>query len=166
MAKEKKSDFCCLDILKKNYEKEKQKYKLPSFQQLNEEFEIERAAERETDMLLRELRKAMTEKAIAFLRFVELLLNPTNAPFFMFSIIKNLTASDKKLIEGIYKQLCEFEIKAIALDMEYSEKAEAEFIKYCYGQWKGMKVEMKELSEAISKAWHMSAEKKERDYFG
>ncbi len=165
MAKEKKLEFG-LSILKANYEKEKKKHKLPTFQQLNEEFEIERVADHETDMLLRDIRKAITEKAVAFLRFLELVLNPTNAPFFMFAILKNLTAPDKKLIEGIYQKLCEFEIKAISLDMDYNEKSEAEFIKYASKQWQSMHNEMKELGEVISKAWHTSSEKKERNYFG
>jgi len=165
MAKEKKLEFG-LSILKNNYEKERKRYKLPTFQQLNEEFEIERVADHETDMLLRDIRKAITEKAVAFLRFLELVLNPTNAPFFMFAILKNLTAPDKKLIEGIYQKLCEFEIKAISLDMDYNEKSEAEFIKYAAKQWQSMHNEMKELGDVISKAWHASSEKKERNYFG
>lgn len=165
IAKAKKLEFG-LDTLKENYEKLKGKHNLPSFSQLNEEFEIERVADHETDMLLREIRKAITEKAVAFLRFLELVLNPTNAPFFMFAILKNLTASDKKLIEEIYQKLCEFEIKAISLDMGYNEKAEAEFIKDALKKWQGMHSEMKELGEVISTAWHASSEKKERNYFG
>jgi len=84
----------------------------------------------------------------------------------MFAILKNLTAPDKKLIEGIYQKLCEFEIKAISLDMDYNEKSEAEFIKYAAKQWQSMHNEMKELGDVISKAWHASSEKKERNYFG
>lgn len=165
MTKPKKMEIG-LDVLKRNYESFRKKYPLPPFQQLNEEFEIERIADRETDMLLREIRKAITEKSIAFLRFVELLLNPTNAPFFMFGIIKNLAASDKKIIESIYQNLCDFEIRAIALDMEYKEKTEAEYIKYASKKWQAMHPEMKELSHIIAKAWHASSEKKERNYFG
>jgi hypothetical protein len=167
MAKDgKKNEDSCLECVKKDYEQLREKYKLPTFQILNEEFEIERVSERETDVLLREIRKAITEKAIAFLRFVELLLNPTNAPFFMFAIIKNLSASDKKLIEGIYKDLCEFEIEAISLDMEYNEKNEANFIKYAEKKWTSMHDDMKELGQIVKKAWHASSEKKEREYFG
>jgi len=50
--------------------------------------------------------------------------------------------------------------------MDYNEKAEAEFIKYASKQWQSMHPEMKELGEVISKAWHASSEKKERNYFG
>ena len=165
MGKIKKIEFG-LAVLKKDYEVLKNKYKLPRFQQLNEDFEIERVADRETDMLLREIIKAITEKAVAFLRFLELVLNPTNAPFFMFAILKNLSANDKKLIEEIYEKLCEFEIKAISLDMEYKEKSEAGFISYSAKKWQSMHSEMKELGEIISKAWYASSDKKERNYCG
>ena len=155
-----------LEKLKKDYEKLQKKYKLPSFQQLNEEFEIERIAEHETDILLREIRKAITEKAVAFLRFLELMINPTAAPFFLLSVIKHLGASDKKIVEEIYRKVCEFEIKAIALDMKYNENAEAEFIRDSAKKWQAMHPDFQEMSRAIDRAWNASFEKKERSYFG
>lgn len=155
-----------LEKLKKDYEKISKKFSLPSFQQLNEEFEIERIADRETDILLREVRKAITEKAIAFLRFMELMINPSSAPFFMLSIIKHFNSSDKKTVEKIYRELCEFEIKAINLDFRYSEKAEAEFIKYALKKWQSLKEDLDEMSKIIERAWNASFEKKERNYFG
>ena len=47
----------CLEELKKKYEKLQKQYSLPSFEKLNEEFDIEKIAENETDFLLREVRK-------------------------------------------------------------------------------------------------------------
>ncbi len=164
-AKKKLFDFG-LESLKKKYDNERAKHSLPSFAQLNEQFEIERIADHETDMLLREVRKAITEKAVAFLRFLELMLNPSNAPFFMFTIIKNLNGTDKKVVEQIYEKLCEFEIKAISLDLRYNEEKEAEFIKYASKEWKGMEGQFAELDEIITRAWKSSSKKKERDYFG
>lgn len=155
-----------LEKLKADYEKSRKKYNLPAFQLLNEEFEIERIAEHETELLLREIRKAITEKAIAFLRFLELMINPSAAPFFLLSVIKHLNASDKKVVNEIYRKVCEFEIKAIALDMKYSEKAEAEFIKYASCKWQEMHPEFQELSKAIGIAWNASFDRKERSYFG
>ena len=155
-----------LEKLKSDYDTVREKFNLPSFSQLNEEFEIERIAEHETDMLLREIRKAITEKAVAFLRFLELMINPTAAPFFLLSVIRYLGASDKKLVQEIYRKVCEFEIKAIALDMKYNEKAEAAFIKESLKKWQAMHSEFQEMSKAIDKAWNASFEKKERSYFG
>lgn len=155
-----------LESLKLKYETARKKYNLPAFALLNEQFEIERIADRETEMLLREARKAITEKAVAFLRFLELMLNPSNAPFFMFAIIKNLNSPDKKTIEQIYERLCEFEIKAIGLDLKYNEAKEAEFIRYASKEWKNMEGQFAELGEIITRAWKTSSKKKERSYFG
>ncbi len=168
MAKDKtkKIPYPCLQDLKNDYEALRKKFNLPSFQLLNEEFEIERIAEHETDLLLREVRKSITEKAIAFLRFFELMINPSSAPFFLLSIMKDFSISDKKLVEKIYKKLCEFEIKAIALDLKYNEKAEVEFIKYSVKKWQELQDDLQDISKAIEKAWDASVEKKERSYFG
>jgi hypothetical protein len=94
------------------------------------------------------------------------MINPTAAPFFLLSIIKNFSASDKKLVEKIYKKLCEFELKAISLDLRYDEKGEAEFIRTSVKQWNELQDDLKELSSLIGKAWDASFEKKDRSYFG
>src|SRR3989338_5772892 len=89
----------CLNELKKRYKAVQDKYKLPDFSYLNENFEIEKLAESETELLLREIREIILEKAVAYLRFIEMLLNPSNAPMFFFSLVKGLSADDRKVIE-------------------------------------------------------------------
>ena len=54
-------------------------YKLPSFEKLNEDFEVDKI-DRKTDCLLRLIRKVMMEKVMNSLSFLDLLLNPVNAP--------------------------------------------------------------------------------------
>ncbi len=155
-----------LENLKKEYVKFESKYKLPSFQKLNEDFDIEKTAEHESEMVLRDIRKAIMDKSLAYLRFLELFLNPTNAPFFFFAILKNLGADDKKKIEGIYKELGEFEIDAIELDNEYAEKKEADFIKKGFKKWQEIKGEMKIIVESLRRSWKANSDKKEKAYFG
>lgn len=120
-----------LDSLKKQYEELKQKYNLPEFSELNEVFDIEEV-DPETDFLLRKIRRTMSEKISGYLRFVEILLNPSNAPIFFFKLIKKLDGSDKENIASIYEKLGKFEIQIISLDLEYSEEKEVEFINNMY----------------------------------
>jgi len=47
----------CLDELKKNYAILQKKYNLPDYQELNEEFDVEKLQDLETDTLLRAVRK-------------------------------------------------------------------------------------------------------------
>jgi len=156
-----------LEKLKKDYARLQKKYKLPPFKILNEEFEIERASERETETLLREIRKAMTEKAITVLRFLEMMLNPANAPLFMFSVIKKLSPGNRRLMEEIYSKLSDFEISAIKLDLSYDEKKEASFIKEGTKKWLEMKDNLERLGDALETAWRESEEEAgKKEYVG
>ena len=156
----------CLEELKKRYKVIQSKYKLPGFAYLNENFEIEKLAENETDFLLREIREIILEKAVAYLRFIEMLLNPSSAPIFFFSLVKGLSGDDKKVIERIYEKLIEFEIIGMELSNEYSEKNEAEFIRSIDKRWDAVKSEMSILTSSIKSSWNVKKEKSGKDYFG
>jgi len=155
-----------LEELKKDYEKLRGKYSLPSFRELNEEFDIEKAEEHETECLLREIRKLVMEKTIAYLRLIEMLLNPSNAPMFFFVLVKGLTSQDKRLLEKLYDKLGSFEIEILELDCDYSEKKEAEFIKKLVGEWPSVKEDMLKLTEILRRNWNQKSSKSERGYFG
>ena len=155
-----------LDDLKKDFSIYEKKYNLPSFEKLNEDFDIEKAAEKETDFLLREVRKIIMDKAIAYLRFIEMLINPSNAPMFFLGLIKSFTQEDKKILEKMYSKLGEFEINVIEIDNVYSEKDEAEFIINIYKEWQKMKEDMKKIIEALRRSWNSKSNKKEKGYLG
>ncbi len=155
-----------LAILKKEYERFHKKYKLPEFSELNQEFEIEKLQEKETEFLLREIRRAISDKIAAFLRFFELFLNPQAAPVFILAVIKTLNNKDKIIIEKIYHTLVNFELTSIILDIDYNEKKEAEFIKHIFKKWQGLKIELKEFSVIIEKRQKREKEKRRKSYFG
>lgn len=156
----------CLDELKKNYEKLKLKYKLPGYVEINEDFDIEKLQENETDTLLREIRKVMMDKVIAYLRFIEGLLNPTNAPLFFFGLLKNLEANEKKLFEETYSKLGKIEIEVIEIDNIYYESKEAEFIIKLFKEWQGVKKDMSKISKILEDGWKKKTGKKDRGYLG
>lgn len=155
-----------LNELKKRYAIYEKKYKLPSWKQICEDFDIERVVERDTDYLLREIRKVVVDKVVSYLRFFELILNPANAPLFFLMLIKGMNGNDKKLVENIYFKLGGFEIQVISLDIEYSEKAEAEFLSKIYIEWQSVKDDMKKFSEVVMRNWNSKGERKEKGYLG
>jgi len=155
-----------LENLKKDYLKIQKKYNLPSFEELNQEFHIEKAAEIETEILVREIRKFVADKLGGYLRFTETLLNPSNAPMFVFSVIKTLSVDDKKKVSEMYKKLAENEINLIQLDTEFSEKKEAEFIKESYKLWKSISKEIAGLLDSTKKNWNTKFETNNKGYFG
>jgi len=155
-----------LENLKKEYEILGRKYNLPGFRELNEDFHIEKVAESETEILIREVRKFVADKMLNYMRFIENLLNPVNAPMFIFSVIKLLDDEEKKSISEIYKGLMKKEIKLIELDLEFNEEKEAEFIKNSYEFWQGIKKDLLKVIDKINKKWDDKSEANNKGYFG
>ena len=155
-----------LEKLKKEYELLRKKYELPSFKEMNEEFEIEKLQEKETETLTREIRRCLAEKNIAYLRFAEMFMNPQQAPMFFFSIIKGLNGSEKKQLEELYLHLGKLEIENIALDTSYNEKNDTEFIKKFIKEWKEIKEKFELIMLAIRQSWEKKSVSKEKGYLG
>jgi hypothetical protein len=123
--------MCSLEELKSEFEKHQKKHDLPSFTDLNRVFDIEEL-DIDSEFFLRKVRRLISERVAGYLRFAEMILNPSNAPMFFFSAIKKLTNEDKEKLTKIHETLGKFEIEIIELDIEYNEDKEIEFIKRAY----------------------------------
>ena len=152
-----------LNELKAKYAELAKKYKLPAFQELNEEFEIE-VIRKETDMLLKAVRKVMMNKTANALNFMELLLNPANAPRFYMGFIKAMGTEGQKYAEKVYSELGDAVADALPLEIDYSEKSEAEMIIKVNDKWTKIKPDFRKVIE------HMTSKKvqnsRERSYYG
>lgn len=155
-----------LDEFKKNYALLQKQYKLPSFSELNQVFELDRVVERETEFVLREVRHAMAEKISNYLRFAETLLNPIGVPFFVFAIVKALSAEDKELLQGIYGNLARLDLEMMALDIKCTEKEEAEFVKSIFEQWKALNEDLSIVLRRARDNWDKGTKKGTKSYFG
>ncbi len=120
-------DCLGLDDLKKEYGELRKKYNLPDFFELNKLFDIE-DVDAETDFLLRKIRRIVSERIAGYLRFVEVVLNPSNGPMFFFKMIKKLEEEDRKNLLEVSDILGKFEVEVLILDIDYSEENEAEFV--------------------------------------
>lgn len=152
-----------LDDLKAEYAKLAKKYNLPGFQELNENFEIE-TIRKETDLLPRAVRKVMMNKTGNALNFIELLLNPANAPRFYLAFIKAMGAEGKNYAEKVYGELADLIGEALPLEIDYSEKNEAEMIKKVHEKWAKIKPDFRKVIEHMTSKQVSNA--KERSYFG
>ena len=155
-----------LDDMKKDYFLLREKYNLPSFNELNTDFQIEKASDEETDFLLREIRKLVADRFFNYLRFVESLLNPVNVPMFAFSIVKTLGEKDKEKLTEIYKKLAKKEVELIELDIDSTDEKEAQFLKSSYELWQEIKKEFLEIVEVVKKNWDAESEKSGSGYLG
>ena len=155
-----------LDNFKKQYEDLRKKYSLPDFKSLNEDFDVTRICDVETETFLREIRKVIVDKILSYLKFLELFLNPSQGQVFFFVLIKGLEGNDRKLIEELYGKLGRMEIEAISLDNEYNEKFEAEFIKRTFKEWGKIKEIMSKLLDSFKRSWKKKIGKKQESYLG
>ncbi|MCX6749506.1 MAG: hypothetical protein NTW17_02035 [Candidatus Pacearchaeota archaeon] len=155
-----------LETLKKEYEKLQKQHKLPGFEEMNKDFYVEKIAETETDLLIREIRRMVGDRLANYMRLIENLLNPVNVPMFVFSILKMIGSEEKKKLTEVYKQLVQNEIKFVERDLEFDETKEAEFIRNSYNLWQGIKKELAGIFEKVEKHQDNKAEENNKGYFG
>ncbi|MCW8965571.1 MAG: hypothetical protein OQK82_02625 [Candidatus Pacearchaeota archaeon] len=155
-----------LENFKKDYEILKEKYSLPDFDEFNREFNIEKLADMETDYLIREIRKVITDKFASYVRFVEVFLHTANAPMFIFSLMKIISVEDKKILGKIYERLAKSEIRVVTLDLNFSEESEVEFVKSAYLMWKEVKSDLLKFVKKLEDNWDVKPEVNGKNYFG
>ena len=153
-----------LKILKKEYDVLAKKHKLPNFHEINEPFDIEKI-DRESLTLLKQVRKVMMEKVVNILGFVEMLLNPMNAPRVYLVYFKSMSAEDKKILEKIYSIFSDLTLASLECEINYSEKNEADIIKNIYNEWNNHTNDLNCIVANIRKP-HNNDVQKERTYFG
>lgn len=154
-----------LKDLKKAYRESAKKYKLPEFKEINECFEIDRI-DRDTDVILRDVRKVMMDKIVGYKRFLEMMIAPASASPTFLMFIKEVTKEDQSQIESVFKKLTELELDSLDLEIDFSEKAEAEMIKKIYEAWSDLKLGLKKISVMMRRNWMSASKKNDRAYFG
>lgn len=150
--------------LEEQYAKLSQKYKLPDFNNLNEDFDLGKIDD-ESPFLLRNVRKALMEKITSALSFTEMLLTPVNAPRIYLAYIKSMTEQDKKTLEEIFSTLGQLSLRTLPLDVSSREKDEAAMIVDISNTWGSLKPSLRGLVVKISQPAENVA-RKERSYFG
>lgn len=155
-----------LEKLKKEYDVLRVKYNLPGFSEINELFDIEEI-DVDTEFLLRKIRRLVSEKVLGYLKFVEIILNPSNAPLFFFKLIKKLDNKDKEILGKMYEELGKVEVDIIGLDLDYSEKNEADFVKKLYNVFsREVKVKLLDIIKKLNNGDDNKKSENGMSYFG
>jgi hypothetical protein len=84
----------------------------------------------------------------------------------IFSMIKTMGADEKKKLSEIYGEIAKIEILIMELDLEFSEKKEAEFIKNTFNIWQGIKKDFASILENAKKKWDTKEDSEKGCYFG
>jgi hypothetical protein len=157
-----------LEKFKEEYVRLQKKYSTPTFEQLNNYFDIEEISARHSERILRIIRRRITEKTSSYLRFMEVFLNPSQAPLFYMVLAKNLPEEGRKAINEMYFDLGRVEIEHIGMELkDYDEVKEAELIKDFFNVWTKIRQQMVMLVTIFDKQWKQQrAEKRDKTYFG
>jgi len=126
-------------------------YELPDFEALCEDFDIEKAFDKDSSYLLREVRKLVMEKLSAYLQLFETFMNPASPPMFIFKVLRNVNNGDKEFVKEVYEELSKYQLWAVRLDTVYEEKNEAEFISKAFSDWQEMKKKIYSFLERLEK---------------
>lgn len=153
-----------LKDFKVEYAKLQKKYSLPSFNDLNNDFEIDKL-DKDTDFLLRDIRKKMLEKIVNSIGFLEMLVNPMNAPRMYIPYIKSMTSEDKDLIDKMYGVFADISLMSLELEIEDTEKKEVELINHMVKTWNSFRSDFYSLVVKMRKPIDNGA-KKEKSYYG
>lgn len=112
---------------KEQYERIRTQYSLPSFTELNGDFELDKI-EHESEFILRTVRKCMLEKIINALNFFDMLLNPSQAPRMYLPFVRTMTIQDKTDLEQLYGAFGQVSVDCLSLELGYDESQEAKMI--------------------------------------
>lgn len=153
-----------LETLKKAYSAYEKKHKLPSFKELNDNFEIEKI-ERESDILPRVIRVVMMEKVMATQRFIESLLAPQQATRMLYKYLKTMSTDDRQQLDKLYEAFGVLMLRSLELDIEYKEDKECSMIKEIYAAWNASK---KSLHSIVGNIQNPSDKetRKDKSYYG
>ena len=150
--------------IKKKYNELKNRYSLPDFEELNNEFEL-LTIEHE-DFLLRQIRKKIADKINVICELLEDLLSPDNSLANIYEY-KAFDDDERKKIFEFYKRLKVLEKSALELSVNPDEKNDAEFIKDVFSSWNKMRSEITSFIKKIKSFWENESTKSSSvGYFG
>jgi len=145
-------------------EYEKLKYKLPKFEDLDNEFEISIIKNKE--FLLRSIRRKMNDKVIFFCRILESLLYPSGNTIINMNEVKDFNDEDKENMEEIYKKLMIFERDSLIADVEPDEKKDVEYINKLFEGWINFKKDILKITKKMRESWLKEERISKNNYFG
>jgi len=145
-------------------EYKKIKYKLPNFKELDNEFEV--SFIKEEAFLLRSIRRKITDKVILSCRIIESLIYPTQSNIITAIESKSLDDEQKKKMDNLYKKFMIFERESLRLDMNPSEKGDADYVNDVFNKWSKLKKEMIKIVEIMKYSWVKEEKSDKNNYFG
>ena len=156
-----------LDI-EKEYKILQRKYKLPSFNEIEDDFEISIIKEDliPKKFILRMVRRKINEKLVFFIRFLEGIIHPQSPSIIAMHESKYLLVEDRDKALEILKELMVYERRALILEVESDDKSDSEYIKEAFKGWADTKKELLRIFSLMKDSWTKAEEIEIKEYFG
>lgn len=152
--------------VKEEYKKLREKYRLPSFEELNYEFDIGVLDIDKIPSLSKGILRVICNKMGLFLNFVEPVISPNPQGLHGYIEIQNTTNDEKKEIFEFYKDLSKKYHKSYSIELVGEEKEIIEEIKNVLKYWDKIRIKFKKISNMINKAWEKEIQKENIDTIG
>lgn len=154
--------------LKEEYERLRKNHKLPSYEDLDKEFELLYVTKlEEIKFPLRFIRRRMNDKIAWFCNMLQNIIQPNPGSIIGLEESKFFSNEDKEKMIKLLKELMFIERESLILDIDYDEKKDVEYINNVFSRWDKIKKEVGHFSEILKKGWKEEIKKESKEqYFG
>lgn len=149
---------------KEGYSKLYEEFKLPEFEELDNEFEIS-FIDKEP-FFIRSIRRKMNEKVIFFCRIIEGVIFPQAASYINSVENKEFSDEEKKKVLIAYRKLMTYERRSLRIDTDPSDELDAKYVKDLNKDWNGFKKILEKFVKNMENAWKKEEEASTEGFFG
>lgn len=154
--------------LKEEYEGFKKNFKIPSYEELDKEFELLYVTKlEEIKFPLRFVRRRMNDKIAWFCNMLQNIIQPNPGSLISLEESKFFSDEDRTKMISLLKELMYMERESLTLDINYDEKKDVEYINNVFNKWTKLKKEVAYISDILKNGWKKEIKKAEKEeYFG
>jgi hypothetical protein len=150
--------------VKEKYQELEKKHKLPSFSELDRDFEV--SSIEEEKFLLREIRRKIVEKIELYAKLLSEWLNP-EATISNMHESKLFTEKERRELFQVYKRLMFFDRYSIETAAREDDEKSAEFINDVFKEWNDLKENISVFVKKAKESWTEEVDvKEELGYMG
>jgi hypothetical protein len=145
--------------IKEKYNQLKKKYSLPSYDDLNQEFNLE-DINAESELVLQNVRRKIYEKIDYYAELIESVLQPESSLANMYEA--HYTEDDEKnKAYSIFKRLLYILRYSKLVALDNNEEENAKFINEVHSEWNSTKKDIKYLIKRLLEIWKIESDIKE-----
>jgi len=150
-----------LKDLPRVYESYQSKYSLPSYDELNKEFELLYIGPLTSlDFPLRFMRRRIADRLASAVSYLQTLLQPNPSSLVYLRESSFFSVEEKQQIVVLLKEFMQLERRSFALELTGSEQDDAHYIRDAHQHWLVLKKQYAAVVKKLPERWQQQEEKK------